>query len=50
MRSEQTCLMPALCAKCERLFDAKHDFQEEEDITERGVLGKNKAPLCWECR
>ena len=50
MRSQQLCLMPATCVKCEKIFDASYDFVKEEDVTERELLKKNKESLCWECR
>jgi len=50
MKSQQLCLMPAACAKCEKLFDISDDFRKEEEITERELLRTDKATLCWDCR
>ena len=48
MRSQELCLMPAVCTNCEKLFDVSNDFKKEEEVTEREFSGKNKLLLCWD--
>ena len=42
------CLMPAVCAKCDKEFDITEDLkaQTRENFEEQEM----REQLCWECR